>query len=145
MKFIKETPAKGWDIVVTEVNGERIYHTGYNSYYFLSNVKDGVHVGWEFSAGLTDRKKIETPVEYVENFVFEARLKYTGCQRGRSAAIFCFQDADGPNKFETGMSGLDLLLNGAADGSIKFEDGCYIGTWTFKKQGSEIYFRPYDD
>ena len=77
------------------------------------------------------------------NIVFEAQIKTSRASRGRSSALVEFTDSDGLHTYQTGLSGLFEILRGLEAGNITIQNGWLTGTFTFQKQGQEIYLMPY--
>ncbi len=71
-------------------------------------------------------------VVYVENRVFDETLTYTGYGRGRSSAVFYFEDSTGAT-YQMFMTDMDHLLS-----SKNLIDGKVTGTWTYCKRGKNF-------
>lgn len=77
------------------------------------------------------------PTEWRDNCEFKAELRLTGHYRGRSAARVRVTNCDNDEEYSLGLSAFyDAVKNfGAMDGTL-------VGTWTFRKQGSNYGVYP---
>jgi hypothetical protein len=146
MTILKPNPAKNWKIYKQTLDDGNIkYLTGkwvFNS--FRGDSEEGYYTfDYTQQEGYFYKKK-SLNIELVDNFIFNAMIKFDGNYRGRSAATFTFKDFDDINVYETGMGGMDTILNAIQDEKIPIINGYLHGDWTFKKQGSAYYFYPVD-
>lgn len=66
-----------------------------------------------------------------DDYEFEATLKYTGFERGRSALNIVWEDVKTGTQYRSGMKLLDEHLKDGGTCRIK-------GTFGFKKQGTSV-------
>lgn len=79
------------------------------------------------------------------NIIFDARIKIVSFGRGRSSVFFEFVDIDDGNKYFTGPKGMLKIMEGVQEEKISKSDNCFFGTFTFQKQGENIYLFPYEE
>lgn len=77
------------------------------------------------------------PTEWRDNCEFKAELRLTGHYRGRSAARVRVTNCDNDETYTLGLAAFfDAVKNFGA------MDGVLVGTWTFRKQGSNYGVYP---
>lgn len=81
--------------------------------------------------------------EECSNIVFCATIAAARASRGRSSSLVEFEDRDGLHTYQTGTIGMFHFFKAIQEGRIVVSDGWLIGTFTFAKQGKEIYLQPY--
>lgn len=97
-------------------------------------------------------KKLKTPVfmdyvhdidnldtkmyEVMDNFVFEATVKFNSMYRGRSAAGFELIDVDDNILYVMRIKETLKLLQAIQEGRLEAANGGFTGVFTFVKQGS---------
>lgn len=138
---IRNNPLKGWKIFEETINGVKIIRSGYGGGLDWGVFEDDKG----FFRRNYDRSITRLQIERIDNIIFSAHVKLNYVKRGRSAAIFKFDDEDGIHYYDTGMSGIEEILIGLQEGTIPIKNGYFESLWTFKKQGAEIYFHPVVD
>lgn len=74
-------------------------------------------------------------IEYVGNKVFEDTLTYVQTRRGRSSAVFIFEDSQGAT-YQMFMTDIDDLLK-----TKNISNGRVKAKWTFQKRGQNYGIR----
>lgn len=69
-------------------------------------------------------------------------LKHKGYYRGRSAGVQQFTDCYTGSILNFSSKGIALMFKGLEDGSIRIENGEYIGNFKKLKQGSNARWLP---
>lgn len=113
------------------------------------------HTGWAGGDSLTRvANKLGLVVTQVDNFVFTGAFKPISYSRGRSSVTQTFEDKDCPQspddkwhriQYDMAPQATSDLFKAIADGEVVLEDGYFVGTFTFAKQGDQISVRPYKE
>ncbi len=133
MKIDKVKGPKSWGVIALPDKPGH-YHTGYVGQWANGN--------WRSSAG----RKPEECMVIGENVVITHDFKIDSMSRGRSAANFSghFRGHEEVS-YEFGMQGTMQLIELLQSGAFWIVDGYIVGRWTFAKQGSSMFLKPYVD